>query len=57
MTSTHPLHLQSLHNHHNANPGPWGRAGFFPNIFSITRRHTNNDVHASFASPVTSQSS
>ena len=31
--------------------------GFFPNIFSITRRHTDNDVHASFASPVTSQSS
>ena len=30
MTSTHPLHLQSLHNRHNANPGPWGRARIFP---------------------------
>ena len=29
MTSTHPLHLQSLHNHHDANPGFWGRARIF----------------------------
>ena len=37
MTSTHPLHFQSLHNHHDANPGPWGRARIFPYLGGFRR--------------------
>ena len=38
MTSTHPLHLQSLHNHHDANPGFWGRARIFQFFPEALRR-------------------
>ena len=40
MTSTHPLHLQSLHNHHDANPGFWGRARIFQFFFLLVLRPT-----------------
>ena len=38
MTSTHPLHLQSLHNHHDANSGFWGRDRIFQFFFLLVLR-------------------